>query len=55
MANKYSISKNPTGTKIKRDKNAAVKGILTKNPGSTLAYISKDTDGTAVAIVKNDQ
>ena len=50
----YSISKDPTGTKLSVSKNSSNRVLVTKNPGNTKAYISKNPGGTVVSIVKND-
>ena len=48
----YSLTKDPSAKRLKPVKSAVTKVTVTKNPGNTKAFISKDTSGTAVAIVK---
>jgi len=47
----YTISKNPSGTKLTVSKNSDNKVTITKNPGSTAAWFAK-SGGTAVALSK---
>ena len=49
----YSISKDPTATKLTQSKNSTNKKTVTKNPGATKATFVK-SGGTIVSVVKNN-